>query len=811
MKTLKDFKISEKLQQEINAIGLGNVTYYRDLENFLVCKLGTICEIKIENKAMYMNFINFYAQKCLEANESNDYYLFFNFFLHLNVKNDHSNHFYYHEIAEDILNRIAELGFANLDPDQISSQYSYLKNIFIFDKTTNETISLLHLASIFGSALCVSFLIRASGIEVNIVNSNGKTSLCYAILNAKIDVARILIQHNADLNIQDTNGLTMLHHAVKNKSVLIQFLLDNNVDMMKQDQFGCTAMYYAVQNLDILDIKTIKLFVKKQSSILESCFYKDKTILGYAIKNQSIELVKNLISLGANVNTPTNQQHHSPLYIAMKKVIKNAIKLGWLDFEISINNQTNQQNSFYSPIKKETTIDEQYRKSIEIMNFLIQNQANVLIIGPRNYTPLTLAVKLRAKTTLALTIEETNYGLINKSFLQTGSENNDRTSLPIQTNRQVLCEALSICPSASYIPTQIINEFIKQGADVNIECTKLPIEFGTKNYSCTPLIYAVRIKEIEMVKNLIAKNADLNTTDCFNKTALVYAIEENNEAMVSLLIANKANINTFHLNNETPLFFALKKGNIKIINTLIANNATIPATQEMSSITKASKDYAIKTGNIDIIHHFVTDEELSNPECQYGKTSLFHAIEKENLATISYLITKCKVDANTINTNGLTLLMIALHHPEPESIKQIIELLIQQGADINKSGTNGITPLIYAIQQRVFNIETIKFLIAKGANVNIADKDGKISVMHTLEYNTYNTEEIQKLLIEEGANKNKQERQKSCDIQESLCPNPISTNCPDYIKNPKNSFHAQQNRHFDTENHDHNIVKSLNI
>lgn len=77
-----------------------------------------------------------------------------------------------------------------------------------------------------------------SGLCINDADSiNGNTPLHLAIFQNKLEIARVLVERGADLNIKNINGCTPAHLAVKSLPML-ELLLDRNVDLKIADENG---------------------------------------------------------------------------------------------------------------------------------------------------------------------------------------------------------------------------------------------------------------------------------------------------------------------------------------------------------------------------------------------------------------------------------------------------------------------------------------------------------------------------------------------------------------------------------------------
>lgn len=59
-------------------------------------------------------------------------------------------------------------------------------------------------------------------------------------------VAKLLLEHDADVNAEDELGCTALHHAVRQRhGELVKHLVLRGAKIDSQDHNGCTAMFYA--------------------------------------------------------------------------------------------------------------------------------------------------------------------------------------------------------------------------------------------------------------------------------------------------------------------------------------------------------------------------------------------------------------------------------------------------------------------------------------------------------------------------------------------------------------------------------------
>lgn len=126
---------------------------------------------------------------------------------------------------------------------------------------------------------------------------NACTLLHHAASGGRIDVAKLLIEKGANINVTNAAGLTPLHAACTTQQIgMARFLLDHEQakrSLSMRDQFGNTPLMYAVASPG---------------------------------KSPSVELVRLILDAGADVSIATNVGN-TPLHIAAYKGFGDIVSL----------------------------------------------------------------------------------------------------------------------------------------------------------------------------------------------------------------------------------------------------------------------------------------------------------------------------------------------------------------------------------------------------------------------------------------------------------------------------------------------------
>ena len=283
-------------------------------------------------------------------------------------------------------------------------------------------------------------------------------------------------------------------------------------------------------------------------------------------------------------------------------------------------------------------------------------------------------------------------------------------------------------------------------ADGDIEQVKLLISKGADvnergGWGNTPLHYASREGHAEVARLLISKGAYVNAPDGRNAmTPLHCAAASGDKQTVELLLSKGAYLHAKQKYGRTALFEAMRSaapGRKEIVELLVAKGAKVPPLH-----------LAAYMGEMDKVKKGLQDGADINSQADDGGTAL-HAAGGSGRKDIVELLVSRGANVDPKDGSGLTPLYYAATH----NAKEIVNLLVAKGADVNAKHEYGFTLLHYAIFQDESK-DAVNLLISKGPNVNVGDDDGFTPLNWAI---WWSDKDMVELLIGKGADVNQED------------------------------------------------------
>lgn len=213
--------------------------------------------------------------------------------------------------------------------------YQYLEGLGLDPKvvSSNGNTVLQNLAYRSNSKELFEYFI-SKGADVNQVDEEGNNALINASSRRDKEIISLLIEHTDDINHTNKEGVSSFMRALKyNKLEVAKFIESKGAKTDLKDSKGYDLGYHLVDAF-----RNIKSFQEKMS-YLASIGYDPKsiqkdgsTLIHAAVNKESIELLKELVAIGVDINIKDESGQTALHYAAMQaddeEVLKYLVEAG---------------------------------------------------------------------------------------------------------------------------------------------------------------------------------------------------------------------------------------------------------------------------------------------------------------------------------------------------------------------------------------------------------------------------------------------------------------------------------------------------
>lgn len=258
------------------------------------------------------------------------------------------------------------------------------------------------------------------GADVNAIPYLGQSLLHQAIYQENKDIFKLLLENNANPNVKDSYEESVFFRAVKRNDYelaeylikagarvddpsaefsplqwaiskrnhkMTDFIIENGGDV-NLVCCGKTPLHYAV---DVENDDMIHLLIKNKADInATTCVERNETALGTAIKKHNLNLIKTVISVGADVNLFS--RYVTPLQFAIIKSNYNSFQI--VEHLIKSGAEVNADSSPESKYFGQKALHIAVQKGNEqLTRLLIKNNADIEAVTKSGQTALGIAVQ----------------------------------------------------------------------------------------------------------------------------------------------------------------------------------------------------------------------------------------------------------------------------------------------------------------------------------------------------------------------------------------------------------------------------------
>ena len=451
----------------------------------------------------------------------------------------------------------------------------------------------------------ISELLSEEGLEGKITEMTNfgdkyifkdSTPLFLAVQFGYNDLAKELIKEGADVNARASGmetetegGLDMLYYAVRNNNpemtkILIDKGLDKNRDYGYEYSTYLTDIAIDNNNLDVL-----KLLVKRGDS--------KETLIPKAVEQNNIEMVKYLLSIGQDIDAQIFYDGfwvNSPLKVAAENGYIEMAKF-LIDKGANLNSADDYMLYAYN--------------NYDITKLLVDNDVFNLNTNTTREEAIKLVKDGKYYEIEKLLLSEDSNNIDGYDELMNAISKGDMKALEklIKDDTDLNKQYDKITPlglAAARNDKEMVKFLVEKGADINLE----------DGYGYTPLIKAMKYRNIDLAKNIVDLKPDLNAIcSATGDTPLTYLAREVwfGTDLCYYMIKNGADVNKKNDNGDTPLIVAVQNvvGSYGMLGVIINMGADYNIKNKEG---KTAMDIVIEEDDKSALHHLNNPSDLEH-------------------------------------------------------------------------------------------------------------------------------------------------------------------------------------------------------
>jgi ankyrin repeat protein len=602
----------------------------------------------------------------------------------------------------------------------------------------------------------VGRLLLEHGANVDAQETTGKTILLKVFSQphrSLVDIVALLLKHGADVNIQDRHLISALHLAEHHGELdVARMLLKHKADVNSRDYDGRTALHilsehrFGIHNQD--DILNHARLLLKYGADMNRQNSRNQTPLHVAMGSERFTLARILIEHGANAQAE-DSYGTTPLHLLSASRIRNGDSLDLVWLLLGRGAEVNRRDK-----DKQTPLHLSMRVDwFKLARILLDRGADANAEDIHGMTPLLLLSASQIHDDDALDLVW--------PLLEHGAELNKRNK-----DKQ---SPLHLAMVTDWF--QLARVLLDRGADAGTEDvhgkTPLHILSASRLHDSdtldivslllghgavvnrrdkdkqTPLHLAIGGNWFQLARVLLDQGADAkaeydNGTTPLHLLSASQIHDSDALDLALLLLDHGAEVNSRDKNKKTPLHLAMEEYWFQLARILLDHGADAN-TEDIHGTTPLHLLSASRLHDndiLDLVWPLLGHGAVVNIADKDKQTPLLLAIGGDWFE-LARILLEHGADADVDNDKGATplhLLSISQTHDEGDAL-DLLWLLLGHGAVVNKRDKINQTPLLLAMGRGWFNLARI--LLEHGADANAEDNNGKTPLHMLSEFQIY--------------------------------------------------------------------------
>ncbi|XP_054289833.1 ankyrin-3-like [Macrosteles quadrilineatus] len=577
--------------------------------------------------------------------------------------------------------------YINTKPEIVKTLVIEGWNVYYQDK---EFYSPLEVALECGNISVAKLLITDLGVEVNKFDCNGLTPMYFALSREKkqktcVSAVKLLLNSGVpvDAIVDRLSESRPIHLAITNYlPSVVSFLLQKGADPNIQDIDGFAPIHCAVikNHLDIVKLLLL------HGVDLESLTKENRTPLCLAVKNENAEIIQELVKGGCNINRASWDDYIAPFHLAVflnkLELVKLMVSLG-ANVNLALKYGTTPLHSLATRDldKVHSQEKEDSHGRIDMAKYLVESGANLNVKDMNGNSPLQVSI-ISGFLGLA------------KCFIKLGanvnttSQNEDSIfHQVIPFNRDIIIlllefggdfRAYNINRMTPYhvaisfkVDLKYITSFLKHGCPYDQDLPKMTDI--VKRYKVAEKLFAsekeffkgIEENDLERIKTAVSKGAVVTSCCERMKHPLHFVALHGRNEVLTYLLEKNVQPNTLDKEGRTPLYLAASSGHYQTCHILLRFGACY--NHQSEKCQKTPKMIANEQKHFEIVRLF------EDVDCMFRKAGskkpLTSYLKKKISNSFDYAMY-----LNVINFKGNNLLTTALQNKRNDNVKELLKM-----------------------------------------------------------------------------------------------------------------------------------------